>query len=179
MHSAYAVFHKFGSWEKRKGAYGLMQKKLSIITDAEGNKLVQAYVKQYVGENYKVLESSDVVYIGTDFPEEVKGSEDTIRTKGGNEKAKANATTVLPYLIENATNKRWQENYKSKHGDDAKFGWYRFSSRFAIPYYGEKGNLEGYNVYRIEMLIRHASDGKLYLYDIVNTRKEARNPLEQ
>ena len=28
----------------------------------------------------------------------------------------------------------------------------------------EKGNLERYNnIYRIEMLVRHASDGKLYL----------------
>lgn len=34
------------------------------------------------------------------------------------------------------------------------------------------GRLERYNIYRIEMLVRHASDDKLYLYDMVNTKKE-------
>ena len=50
--------------------------------------IVLTYVKQYIGKNYRVLESSDVVYIGTDFPKKIKGSVDTVRTKGGNEKAK-------------------------------------------------------------------------------------------
>ena len=36
-----------------------------------------------------------------------------------------------------------------------------------------------YNIYRIEMLIRHASDGNLYLYDMVNIKKETGTPLEQ
>ena len=29
-----------------------------------------------------------------------------------------------------------------------------------------------YSIYRIEMLVRHASDNKMYLYDMVNTKKE-------
>ncbi|WP_034490386.1 hypothetical protein [Butyrivibrio fibrisolvens] len=174
-----------------------MQEVLSFINDAEGHNVVivndirfkgrrgidwqsvQDYVKKYVGHNYKILESSDVVYVGSDFPEELKGSEDTMRTHGGNAKAKANATTVIPKLLEYATNKRWQENFKSKHGYDAKLGWYRFTTRFAMPLYDEKNDLSGYNIFRIEMLIRHASDGKLYLYDMVNTKKEASTPLEQ
>ncbi len=170
---------------------------LSIIEDAEGNRViivndivfkgrrgidwqsVQDYLKQYVGKNYRILETSDVIYIGTDFPEEMKGSEDTKRTKGGNAKAKANASTAITKLLEFATNKRWQENFKAKHGVDAKHGWYRFTSRFALPTYDEHEELSGYNIYRIEMLIRHANDGKLYLYDMVNTKKEASTPLEQ
>ncbi len=174
-----------------------MQDKLSIIKDAEGKSIVivndiifkgrrdinwqsvQNYVKKFVGSSYKVLETSDIVYIGYDFPDELKGSEDTRRTKGGNAKAKANSATVLPKLLENASNKRWQENYKLKHGIDAKYGWYRFTTRFALPYYDQDEELQGYNVYRIEMLIRHAADGKLYLYDLVNTKKEASTPLEQ
>ena len=174
-----------------------MQEELCFVKDADGNSIVlvndivfkgrrgidwqsvQEYVKQFVGKSYKVLETADIVYIGSDFPEEVKGSEDSKRLKGGNAKAKANATTVIPMLLEQATNKRWQENYKSKHGFDAKYGWYRFTTRFALPYYDTDGDLHGYNVYRIEMLIRHASDDKLYLYDMVNTKKEASTPLEQ
>ncbi len=67
---------------------------------------VHEYVKRYIEKSYSILEYSDVIYIGTDFPEEIKGSLDTIRTKGGNAKAKANATTVMPYLIKYATNRR-------------------------------------------------------------------------
>lgn len=41
-----------------------------------------------------------------------------------------------------------------------------------MPVYTAEGILERYNIYRIEMLVRHASDDKLYLYDMVNTKKE-------
>ena len=102
----------------------------------------------------------------------MKGSDDTTRLKGANAKAKANSTQEIPLLLENATNKRWSENFKDKHGVDAKFGWYRYTSRFALPIYSNEGELMRYNVFRIEMLVRHASDAKLYLYDMVNVKKE-------
>lgn len=133
---------------------------------------VEKYLKEYVGENIEIIETADMVYIGADYPKEVKGSEDTRRLKGTNAKAKANATTETIGLLKYATNKRWQENYKSKHGIDAAYGWYRFTSRFALPVYSSEEKLERYNIYRIEMLVRHASDGKLYLYDMVNIKKE-------
>lgn len=82
-------------------------------------------------------------------------------------------------LIQCAKNSRWQENYKGKHKVDAKFGWYRFTTRFALPVYDDKSQeLEGFNIFRIEMLIRHATDGNLYLYDMVNIKKETSTPLE-
>lgn len=79
-------------------------------------------------------------------------------------------------LLKVASNKRWRENFKSKHSVDAKNGWYRYTSRFALPVYGVDGELDRYNIFRIEMLIRHASDGKLYLYDMVNVKKENEHP---
>ena len=67
----------------------------------------------------------------------------------------------------------WQENYKGKHNVDAKYGWYRFTTRFALPVYDSNtGELERFNIFRIEMLIRHAADGNLYLYDMVNIKKK-------
>ena len=99
---------------------------------------------------------------------------------GANAKAKANATQGIPMLLQCATNKRWQENFKGKHNVDAKFGWYRFTTRFALPVYNnDTGDLERFNIFRIEMLIRHAADGNLYLYDMVNIKKETSPPLEQ
>ena len=35
-----------------------------------------------------------------------------------------------------------------------------------------RGILEWFNIFRIEMLIRHAADGNLYLYDMVNIKKK-------
>lgn len=119
------------------------------------------------------------MYIGAEFPKELKGSVDTERLLGANAKAKANATQGIPMLLQCATNRRWQENYKGKHKIDAKYGWYRFTPRFALPISNnDTGKVERFNIYRIEMLIRHAADGNLYLYDMVNIKKETSTPLE-
>lgn len=140
---------------------------------------VELYLKRFVGKEYSIAETSDTIYIGSDFPNELKGSDDTKRLVGANAKAKANATQVIPALIATASNKRWQKNYKSKHKIDAKHGWYRFTSRFALPVYLKNGEIDRYNIFRIELLIRHASDNNLYLYDMVNVKKETSTPLGQ
>lgn len=137
---------------------------------------VEQYLREYVGKCYEILETSDRVYIGKEFPNEFKGSNDTKRLRGSNAKAKANASEKIPQLLEYATNKRWSENYKGKHNVDAHNGWYRYTSRFALPIYSNSGDLLRYNIFRIEMLIRHASDEKLYLYDMVNVKKETEYP---
>lgn len=139
---------------------------------------VEEYLKEYVGECYEVLETSDRIFIGTDFPSEYKGSKDTERLKGPAAKAKANAVSGLPMLIKCANNKRFQDNHKEKHKKDAKYGWYRYTTRFALPVYDRTAKeIERYNVYRIEMLVRHAADNNLYLYDMVNIKKEMSTPL--
>ena len=40
---------------------------------------VEQYLKEYIGDCYEVVETSDQVYIGSDFPGELKGSGDTKR----------------------------------------------------------------------------------------------------
>lgn len=171
-----------------------VQKNVSIIKDEQGKSIViindirfrgkqnidweevETFVKEYVGDCYEIVETADKIFIGTDFPSEIKGSIDTARLKGANAKAKANATQKIPLLLEYATNKRWKENQKEKHVTDAAYGWYRYTSRFALPIYANNGDLERYNIFRIEMLVRHASDGKMYLYDMVNVKKETEYP---
>ena len=168
----------------------MQEDKVSVIFDERGRGIViindirfmgrqnidwedvENYLKDFINKNYKVLESADVIFIGSDMPSEIKGSNDTRRLKGTFAKAKANAVTELPLLIQYAENKRWQDNYKIKHGTDAMYGWYRFTTRFALPVYDNEGELTRYNIFRIEMLVRHASDGRLYLYDLVNVKKE-------
>ena len=170
-----------------------MQRKVNVVEDLKGNKIVfihdirfkgrqaidwddvERYLKQYVGESHIIESTKDMVYIGVDLPEEYAHSNYTDTLKGANAKAKANATQGLPEMIEIATNKAHKENFKEKHNRDAKYGWYKYTSRFALPVYDGDGEVERYNVFQVIMIIRHAENGKMYLYDIMNIKKETSN----
>ena len=167
-----------------------MQRNVSVVEDLNGNKIVfihdirfkgrqaieweavEMYLKQYVGEVCIIKSTKDMVYIGADLPEEYAHSNYTNTLKGANAKAKANAVQGIPEMIEIATNKTHKENFKEKHKRDAKYGWYRYDSRFALPVFDEEGEIKYYNVFKVIMVVRHAEDGKLYLYDIMNIKKE-------
>lgn len=56
-----------------------------------------------------------------------------------------------------------------------KYGWYRYESRFALPIYDEDGDIVRYNIFYAIMLMRRAQDQKMYLYDIIQIKKEMRN----
>lgn len=75
-------------------------------------------------------------------------------------------------MIEIATNKRYKENLAAKHRIEAKYGWYRYDTQFALPIYDKDGNVIRYNVFQAELVVRHSSDCKLYLYDIINIKKK-------
>lgn len=174
-----------------------MDKKADIIKDADGKSIVvindlrfkgrksvnwntvEGYLKEYIGQCAEIAETSDVIYIVTDFPDEFAHSKDTKELRGANMYAKANSSSIIKELIEIATNKTFAENYAQKHNMDAKFGWYRYDTRFAIPIYDDEGELIRYNIFKSRILVRHAKDGKLYLYDILRTKKETSKPLEQ
>ena len=66
------------------------------------------------------------------------GKDKTI-LKGPNAKAKANASQVVGELIQIATNKSIAPDYNSKHKHKAKYGWYRYDTRLALPIYDNEG----------------------------------------
>lgn len=172
-----------------------MIRNVSNIKDINGNKIVlindirfkgkrninwnevEQYLKQYVGEFVENTESKEIIYIGNDFPDEYTGSNYTAKLKGALAKAKANASQGIPKLIEIAKNKRFRENLAKKHDKNAKYGWYRYDSRFAIPIFNENNDILRYNIFYAELVIRHSENGKLYLYDIINIKKETSTPL--
>lgn len=172
------------------------QRNVSVIQDAEGRKIVmindirfkgkravnwddvKEYLKQYVDDVYRIADSEDVVYVGTDLPDEYTGSVYTRGLRGTAAKAKANASQGIPELIEIAVGKHFRENKSEKHQWNARYGWYRFDSAFAIPVYGVDGLIQRYNVFHASLLFRHANDGKMYLYDVIDIKKETSNPLE-
>lgn len=141
-------------------------------------KNVEKYLKKYIGLKYEVLETGDVIYISSDFPDEYANSESRIALKGALAKAKANAALVLPELLMIADNPNYEENTKEKHRLNAMKGWFRYDTRFAIPVHDDiSGNIVRYNVYKAKILVRCASDGKKYLYDIISIKKETSSPL--
>ena len=94
-------------------------------------------------------------------------------------KAKANAAQGIPELIQIATNREFSKNIKKKHEKAAKYGWYRYDVRFALPVYDDKtGQVIRYNIFSARMLVRHDEDGKKYLYDLLAIKKETSSPLE-
>ena len=78
----------------------------------------------------------------------------------------------LTQMIEISDGKRYKENLDKKHKTEAKYGWYRYDTRFALPIYDNAGEVIRYNVFQAELIVRHDADGKLYLYDIVNIKKK-------
>ena len=166
------------------------QRNIAVIQDVDGNNIVvindiifkgkrsitwsdvEEYLRRYVGEFYSIAETGDIVYIGTDLPDEYAGSNYTKHIKGTVAKAKANAAQAIPEIIEIATSKTAEENKKEKHSRNAKNGWYRYDTRFALPVYDESGEVERYNVFSARLLIRHAASGKMYLYDVLEIKKE-------
>lgn len=174
-----------------------MKRNVSVIKDIKGKQIVvinnirfkgkrninwdevEQYLKQYVGEFIEIAESKEIIHIGSDLPDEYSGSKYTAKLKGALAKANANAAQGIPEIIEIAENKRFQENLERKHNKNAKYGWYRYDSRFAMPVFNEKNDILRYNVFHAELAIRHSENKKLYLYDIINIKKETSTPLKQ
>ena len=170
------------------------QRNVSIIQDIDGNNIVvindirfkgkrsvnwkdvKEYLKEYVGDFYKIASTGDIVYIGSDLPSEYSGSLYTKKLNGTAAKAKANAAQGIPEMLEISTGRHFKENNGEKHNWNARKGWYRYDSYFALPVYGNDGNIERYNVFHASLLIRHANNNKMYLYDIIDIKKK-RAPL--
>ena len=158
-----------------------IKRKVNVIEDIDGKKTVfihdiifkgkksvnwddvEKYLKQYVGDIYTIDDSNDTVYIGTDLPDEYTHSNYTHILRGANAKAKANATQGLPELLKIATNEVYEDNRKEKHSKDAKYGWYSYDSRFALPVFSDDGEIERYNVFNVAMLVRHTSSVFMYV----------------
>ena len=137
------------------------ERNISVIQDLDGRKIVMIHDIRFRGKrkiNWKEVEQYLKQYIGEVY--EIMDSADIIYV--GNDFAD-----------------EYSGNLNPKHQRDAKFGWYRYDSRFGLPVYGEDGELERYNIFHVEILIRHDADGKRYLYDVVNIKKETGTPLEQ
>ena len=168
---------------------------LEIALDENGNKVVvlpdiifsnkqnidwnevEKYLERFVGELVEIAETGDIIYLGKDFPDEYAGSKYTRKTKGARAKAKANAAQGIREMVGIASDKKFRENRKEKHSGDAANGWYYYTTRFAMPVYDNDTKTENYNIYSGCLVVNCTGKGKMYLYDLVDIKKEASNPL--
>ncbi len=109
-----------------------MNKQIDIIKDSDENPIVvindlrfkgrrsvnwdevEVYLREYIGKYAEITETSDVVYIGSDFPDEFAHSKDTKALRGANLYAKANASGIIKELLEISSNKTFSQNYEKK-----------------------------------------------------------------
>lgn len=169
---------------------------IKIITDDNGNKVVmipdiifankqkiawnkvESYLTKYVGQIIEIVDTKDIINIGNELPDEYSSSKYTRSLKGARAKSKANAVQGICEMVEIATNKEFAENRKIKHSGNAGKGWYYYTTRFAIPIYNNERKIDRYSVYTARLVVNHATNGKIYLYDLVDIKKEASNPLK-
>ena len=142
------------------------------LRDLANYKKVAAYIANHIGEAYTILESGYRVYIGENLPKEYTQSEYTKALLRNNQpilRAKKKAIGSFGEMIEIATNRRW-ENTKHAANKDAKYGVYRYSTAFAFPV-KQNGKIESVKSFDAELVILNSSNGKKYLYDIVNIKE--------
>ena len=140
-------------------------------------KKVEEYINKTFKEEYIVRESQDIIRIGSKFSSEYCGSLYTKKLRGALLKAKANAVQALPDLIVSAKNKRWNENKAEKHIRNASKGWFRYDVKFSIPVYDNFGKQIHENIYSATLVARINDEG-IFLYDMINIKKEASKPFE-
>ena len=138
---------------------------------------MEKYLKRYVGNVYDVRLYNDQIIIGGDFPDEYTESRYTKSLRGALAKVKANAAQIIGEIIGCAESRRWIENKKEKHQKNAAQGWYRYDTYFSMRVKGNGDNVERLNRYRAVLVVRKTDQG-MYLYDVINIKKEASTPLE-
>lgn len=153
--------------------------KVMPVLDVQNNtrdyKVAEAYLKTLVDTEHPfatILMDAQPVYIGKDLPGEYKSSEYTKSLRKATRAVKMQAVTNLDEMLLLAENGEWRDNVKEKHKQDAKNGWYRYSTRFALPVLDIKKAVDHYTVYSGTLLIRNDADGKSYLYDLLDIKKE-------
>ena len=148
---------------------------LDTQKDTRDYSAAEAYLKTLVDTEHPfstILMDAQPVYIGRDLPGEYKGSDYTYGLNRAMRQVKMQAATNLDEMLLLAENGEWRENIKEKHKVDAKNGWYRYSTQFAVPVLDIKKTVDHYTVYSGTLLIRNDADGKSYLYDLLDIKKE-------
>ena len=131
-----------------------MQRKVNVVEDLDGNKIVVIHDIRFKGR--QAIEWNDV----EKYLKQYVGEAHIIES-----------TNDMVYIGVDLPEEYAHSNYTNTL-KGAKYGWYSYVTRFALPVYGVDGDIERYNIFRAILLVRHAEDKRLYLYDIMKIKKE-------
>lgn len=157
-----------------KNIDGRLMTVIDTQNDTRDFKAAEAYLKTLVNTEHPfstILMDAQPVYVGKDLPGEYRSSEYTKSMLSKLRDVKMQAATNLDEMLLLAENGEWRENVKPKHAKDARNGWYRYDTEFAIPILNAKKAVDHYTVYGGTLLIRNDADGKSYLYDLLDVQK--------
>ena len=121
-----------------------MQRKVNVVEDLDGNKIVVIHDIRFKGR--QAIEWNDV----EKYLKQYVGEAHIIES-----------TNDMVYIGVDLPEEYAHSNYTNTL-KGAKYGWYSYVTRFALPVYGENGDIERYNVFRAILLVRHAEDKRLY-----------------
>ena len=158
-----------------KNIDGRLMTVIDTQNDTRDFKAAEAYLKTLVNTEHPfstILMDAQPVYVGKDLPGEYRSSEYTKSMLSKLRDVKMQAATNLDEMLLLAENGEWRENVKPKHAKDARNGWYRYDTEFAIPILNAKKAVDHYTVYGGTLLIRNDADGKSYLYDLLDVQKK-------
>lgn len=131
-------------------------------------KVVSEYLKEHVGEMFTIIENGKKIYLGKDLPEKYNRSQSNKRLDRERRFAKQKAAVGVGEMIEIASGEHWEKPVnEEKHKKDAKYGFYKYDTRFAVKVYADD-----HDIYNAELVVRHDADGELYLYDIQGIKKD-------
>ena len=133
------------------------------------NNTIKEYLEKNINEYANIIESGQKVYLGKDLPGEYTYSKSAQNLSLPQKMAKGRAATELKEIISNVTNREYSNYKKEKHVKDAKYGFYKYDTKFSF----EQNSKE--QVYTGTVLIRNDANGKKYLYDILNIKKVGSN----
>ena len=134
-----------------------MQRKVNVVEDLDGNKIVVIHDIRFKGR--QTIDWDDVAR----YLKQYVGEAHIIES-----------TNDMVYIGVDLPEEYAHSNYTNTL-KGSKYGRYSYVTRFALPVYGENGDIERYNVFRAILLVRHAEDKRLYLYDIMKIKKETSN----
>ncbi len=77
---------------------------------------------------------------------------------------KANAAQGIEEMIIIARKTSEADNLKEKNSKKAKYGWYRYLTRFALPIMSEDNVIIRYHVYLATLIVRKDRRERLHLY---------------
>lgn len=79
---------------------------------------------------------------------------------------------ILPEMLKIATNREFEKNRKESITEMQRTDGIDMRLDLQCPYIIWRGELIRYNIYQAKILVRHASDGRKYLYDILEIKKK-------